>query len=115
MDGLPHGQEHGDDSIELLIAYLMYAIRRPGDPNSSSSSTSTSQESGPFTSGITPDRPRRQRPRMTPGDAMRLGWRPPLHIGALAELGEECMARHQSIEIPKRIDEHISPSFQTSR
>ena len=106
-------------ALTLLIAYLIYAIRlqqvqlrfsqnvfdeltqrlrpdrhlrRPGDPNSSSSPTSTSQESGPFTSGITPDRPRRQRQRMTPGDAMRLGWRPPLHIGALAELGEEYVA-----------------------
>ena len=29
---------------------------------------------------------------MTPGDAMRLGWRPPIHIGALAELGEEYVA-----------------------
>ena len=57
---------------------------------------------------------------MTPGDAMRLGWRPPLHIGALAELGEEYvalqgMARHRSIKVPERIDEHISPSFQASR
>ena len=106
-------------ALTLLIAYLTYAIRlqqvqlrflqsvfeeltgrlrpdrrlrRPGDPNSSSSSTLTSQESGPFTSGIAPDRPRRHRTRMTTGDAMRLGWRPPLHAGALAELGEEYVA-----------------------
>ena len=57
--------------------------------DSSSSSTSTSQESGPFVSGLTEGRPRRTRQRMTPGEATRLGIRPPKAPGLLAELGEQ--------------------------
>ena len=95
-------------ALTLLIVYLTNALRvqrhrlqfteelyrelprRLHDyRDSSSSSTSTSQESGPFVSGLTEGRPRRTRQRMTPGEATRLGIRPPRAPGLLAELGEQ--------------------------
>ena len=94
-------------ALTLLIVYLTYALRvqrhrlqfteelyrelsrklRDYD-QSSSSSTSTSKESGPFVSGLA-RRPQRTRQRVTPGDATRLGLRPPRAPGLLAELGEQ--------------------------
>ena len=68
-------QRHRLQFTEELYRELSRRVRDYRD--SSSSSTSTSQESGPFVSGLTEGRPRRARQRMTPGEATRLGIRPP--------------------------------------
>ena len=80
-------QRHRLQFTEELYRELSRRLRDYRD--SSSSSTSTSQESGPFVSGLTEGRPRRTRQRMTPGEATRLGIRPPRAPGLLAELGEQ--------------------------
>ena len=80
-------QRHRLQFTEELYQELSRRLRDYRD--SSSSSTSTSQESGPFVSGLTEGRPRQTRQRMTPGEATRPGIRPPRAPGLLAELGEQ--------------------------